>query len=193
MTVQPASSYMPDDPDKVDIAFAAVAFEVSRTPRQWARLHAGALEMLAREQPLLFNGQVVGLVAKARKHRLAWEQLAALTPWLMRQDIAPLPRQLREWILDRLDGATPPPGPAPKLARDLEILKDIVRGQRSNPDLPTTRRVDKNRGGQAIEGQSHCDNVAIKYSLNFKSVVGIWYANQDVVRDATRYLNNPPK
>ncbi len=188
MTDTPTSYYMPDDPDEVDFAFAGIASEVLRSPAQWAELHAGVLETLGREQPLLFNGRVAGLVVKARKHRLAWDQLAALTPWLLRQDIAPLPRQFREWILERLDGAKRPPGQAPKLDRDLEILKDIVRSQRSNPNLRTTRRVDKNRGGRAIAGESHCDNVAIKYGLNYKTVEGIWHADRDIARDAIASL-----
>ena len=115
-----------------------------------------------------------------------WDAVNSIAQQYLRSG-GPLPRELAEWITDRLEGKQGRPG---KQGQRPTTLRDTVIASAVQALVKRGFRPTRNRpsGRASAEGGSACDAVGVALDMGYKTVEGVW---TDSKRIHTRELLRP--
>ena len=141
------------------------------------------LQTPATRRVLLVDKWILG----SKGDRETWESVNRIAQWHLRSGVT-MPRELAEWIADRLEGirrrpANPGPPPGANAPRDTmiaSVVQELVdRGFRG------TRNSTRGEGASA-EGGSACDVLGYALGMNYKAVERVWTKSTPSQRELLR-------
>ena len=146
---------------------------------------------VARATPADRKAMLLKALHFSKEDRAVWDALNRIAQWHLRSG-GPMPRELVDWVADRLEGKRErpvKPGPHAQTVRD-KLIASVVHALVVDRGFHATRNkrlpMKMARARASVEGGSACDAVGVALGMGYKAVERVWTNSKPSDRELLR-------